>query len=303
MAGNSKIAIYGAIGANLGIAIMKFVASFFTGSAAMLSEGIHSTVDSLNGVLLLYGIKRSKRDPDTKHPFGYGKEVYFWAFIVAMLIFAIGGGIAIYEGIEHIKHPAESTGNKMWKYGVLIVAIILEGISFYIALREFKKSKPEKATWMGALRQSKDAATFAIILEDSGAMFGLIIALIGVSLSDFLEMPMIDGITSVVIGILLCVIAIFLARETKGLLIGESAVHNDLKVVREILDSDEWVLKYRDVNSMHLGPATVLLAMEVDFSDDMDNPAVEAEILTIEQRIKEKLPHISKIYIESTSIK
>lgn len=303
MAGNSKLAIYGAIGANLGIAAMKFAASFFTGSAAMLSEGIHSTVDSFNGILLLYGIKRSKREPDKKHPFGYGKEVYFWAFVVAMLIFALGGGIAIYEGIDHIRHPAPAGGNPLWKYGVLVGAIILESISFYIALREFKKSMGADAKWIQALRESKDAATFAIILEDTGALAGLVIALIGVSLSDLLEMPVLDGITSIVIGVLLCLIAVFLSRETKGLLVGESALDRDLEVVREILQTNERVMAFNSLRSMHLGPSTVLLVMEVDFADDMDNPSVEAEVVAIEQKITRELPHISKIYIESTSLK
>ncbi|MBI1268105.1 MAG: cation diffusion facilitator family transporter [Cryomorphaceae bacterium] len=303
MAGNSKIAIYGAIGANVGIAIMKFVASYFTGSAAMLSEGIHSVVDSFNGVLLLYGIKRSRKEPDEKHPFGYGKEIYFWSFIVAMFIFALGGGMAIYEGIMHIVHPhATKDGQLLWNYGVLIGAILLEAGSFYVAFREFRKSINGKGI-IAALRQSKDAATFAVLLEDTAALVGLAVALLGVTLSDVLNMPIIDGFTSIAIGIILCLVAVFLAKETKGLLVGESASDDDLNVVHKILSDNQQILSYSNINTMHLGPETVLLAIKVDFADEMSNPAVEAEIVAIEKNIKEKLKHISKIYIESTNLK
>ncbi|MDP4827272.1 MAG: cation diffusion facilitator family transporter [Flavobacteriales bacterium] len=303
MAGNSKVAIYGAIAANVGIAIMKFVASYFTGSAAMLSEGIHSVVDSFNGVLLLHGIKRSRREPDEKHPFGYGKEVYFWSFIVAMFIFALGGGMAIYEGILHIQHPGVVNEDmRIWNYGVLIGAIALEGASFYVAFREFRKSINGNGI-IAALRQSKDAATFAVLLEDTAALVGLTVALIGVTLSDVLDMPIIDGFTSIAIGLVLCLVAVFLAKETKGLLVGESASVYDLDVVHKILIENQNVLSYSHINTMHLGPDTVLLAMKVDFADEMSNPAVEAEIVAIEKNIKDKLNHISKIYIESTNLK
>ncbi|MFM1930775.1 MAG: hypothetical protein RL226_78 [Bacteroidota bacterium] len=303
MAGNSKIAIYGAIGANLGIAAMKFVASFFTGSAAMLSEGIHSTVDSFNGVLLLYGIKRSKREPDEKHPFGYGKEVYFWSFIVAMFIFALGGGMAIYEGIMHIVHPHATDDTMLiWNYGVLIGAILLESVSFFLAFREFRKSIQGRGI-VESLRASKDAATFAVLLEDTAALVGLVVALVGVTLSDLLNMPEIDGVTSIAIGLILCFVAFFLARETKGLLVGESATDIDLDGVRRILECNENIVQYNGLKTMHLGPDTVLLAIEADFSDDLSIHAVEAEIVAIEKKIKEQIPHISKIYIEPTIIK
>ena len=303
MAGNSKVAIYGAIAANVGIAIMKFVASYFTGSAAMLSEGIHSVVDSFNGVLLLHGIKRSRREPDEKHPFGYGKEVYFWSFIVAMFIFALGGGMAIYEGIMHIVHPhATDDSMLLWNYGVLIGAIALEAGSFYMAFREFRKSINGKGI-ISALRQSKDAATFAVLLEDTAALVGLAVALIGVTLSDVLNMPVIDGFTSIAIGVILCLVAVFLAKETKGLLVGESASDDDLNKIHKILSDNQNVLSYSNINTMHLGPETVLLAIKVDFADEMSNPAVEAEIVAIEKNIKDKLNHISKIYIESTNLK
>lgn len=302
MAGNSKIAIYGAIAANVGIALMKFVASYFTGSAAMLSEGIHSVVDSFNGVLLLYGIKRSRKEPDEKHPFGYGKEVYFWSFIVAMFIFALGGGMAIYEGVMHIVHPHGSNPDmRLWNYGVLIGALGLESVSFFVAFREFRKSINGKGI-ISALRQSKDAATFAVLLEDTAALVGLAVALIGVTLSDVLQMPIIDGFTSIAIGIILCLVAVFLARETKGLLVGESASIDDLDVIHNILISNKNVISYSNINTMHLGPDTVLLAVKVDFADEMSNPAVEAEIVAIENNIKDRLNHISKIYIESTTL-
>lgn len=302
MAGNSKIAIYGAIGGNLSIAIMKWVAAFFTGSAAMVSEGIHSFVDSFNGILLLYGIKKSQREPDTQHPFGYGKEVYFWAFVVAVFIFALGGGIAIYKGIDHIKHPhSPEPDTLIWNYGVLLGAIILESMSFYLAFREFRKSMNGRG-WIQALRDSKDAPTFAVLLEDSSAVIGLVVALLGVSLADYFNNPVIDGVTSVVIGMLLCLVAIFLARETKGLLLGESATDENVEDVTEILVKRASVLKWGEIRTMHLGPDTVLLAMRVDFSNQLDLEAVEQEISSIEQEIKALHPHISKIYIETSNL-
>lgn len=302
MAGNSKVAIYGAIFGNLTIAIMKWVAAFFTGSAAMISEGIHSFVDSFNGVLLLYGIKKSKREPDTQHPFGYGKEVYFWAFVVAVFIFALGGGIAIYEGIDHIRHPhSPDPDTLIWNYGVLMAAIVVESGSFYLAFREFRKSMNGQG-WVRALRESKDAPTFAVLLEDSAAVLGLVIALIGVSLADYFNNPVIDGATSVVIGVLLCFIAIFLARETKGLLLGESATDENVDDVTEILVRRETVLKWGEIRTMHLGPNTVLLAMRIDFTNQLDLHAVEQEIISIEQEIKALHPHISKIYIETSDM-
>ncbi|NNE54979.1 MAG: cation diffusion facilitator family transporter [Flavobacteriales bacterium] len=301
-AGGSKIAIYAAIIGNFLIAVLKFIASFFTGSAAMLSEGIHSLIDSMNGVLLLYGIKRSKREPDAKHPFGYGKEVYFWSFIVAIFIFALGGGLAIYEGIDHLKHPSViDSSMRIWNYGVLSGAIVIESISFMLAFRQFRKSYP--TGFLTSISKSKDAATFAVILEDTAALIGLVIALVGVSLADVLNDPMWDAIASITIGGLLCVIALFLARETKGLLVGEGAVKQDIAKVNEILSSYTMIKHYGNMRSMHLGPNQVLLAVDINFFDHINAGEIENVVLEIETRIQEAEPRFTQIYLETTDIK
>jgi cation diffusion facilitator family transporter len=301
MAGNSKVAIYGAIGANLAISIMKFVASFFTGSSAMLSEGIHSMIDTCNGVLLLYGIKRSQREPDDKHPFGYGKEVYFWSFVVAIMIFALGGGIAIYEGIQHLMHPSEQgESNVLWNYGVLIGAIIAESISFYMAFREFRKANP--TGFISSIRASKDAATFAVMIEDTAALIGLVIALLGVTLAQMTGDLMWDGLASVAIGVLLAGVAVFLAVETKGLLVGESAVPEDLAVISDIIDDYQEVKHFGNVRSMHLGPDEVLLTLDVNFYDDTLAGRIEEVINEMKDRLKAANPRFTRIYLETIDI-
>ena len=219
MAGESKIAIYGAIVANFLIAASKFTAAFFTGSSAMLAEGIHSVIDTGNGFLLLLGIKKSKKPADDTHPFGYGKEVYFWSFVVSVMIFALGGGFAIYEGIHALEDPAV-VEDPVWNYAVLGAAILFEGTSLVIAIRTFNKTHPSGGL-LGNIIKSKDPTNFAVIIEDSAAVAGLLIAMLGVFLSQQLENPYMDGAASVVIGALLLSVSVFLARETKGLLLGE----------------------------------------------------------------------------------
>ncbi len=221
MAGKSKISIYGAITANVLIAISKFLAAFFTGSSAMLAEGIHSVIDTGNGLLLLLGISRSSRTADESHPFGYGKEIYFWSFVVSILIFSLGGGFAIYEGVHTLGNP-EDIENPVWNYSVLGAAMVFEGTSLIIAIREFRKSNPSGGLVSNIIK-SKDPANFAVIIEDSAAVAGLLIALLGVFLSVQLENPYLDGVASLLIGAVLLGVATFLARETKNLLLGESA--------------------------------------------------------------------------------
>lgn len=300
--GGSKIAIYGAIGANFSIAIMKFVACYFTGSASMLSEGIHSLIDTSNGGLLLYGIKRSQREPDSKHPFGYGKEVYFWAFVVAIFIFALGGGIAIYEGIHHINHPEAHDASKIvWNYGVLIGGMVVEGISFYLAFREFRKANP--TGFFSAIRRSKDAATFAVMIEDTAAMLGLFLALVFVFIGHMTGNPVWDGVGSISIGVLLCLVSLFLARETKGLLVGESVTDRDLVGLRGVLTAHAEVLEIGNLRTMHLGPEEVLLAVDVDFASSLSSDQVEQAVAELEAEIQTIMPHVSQIYIEARALK
>lgn len=299
-ASGSKLAIYGAIAANLAIAIAKFVASFITGSSAMLSEGIHSAVDSTNGMLLLYGLKKSKTPPDLKHPFGYGKEIYFWSFVVALLIFALGGGIAIYEGILHILHPEPST-NVMVNYIVLSMAIVFEGASLIVALKQFTGRVTLKGL-LKKIRRSKDAASFAVIIEDLGAIVGLIVALIGVFIGDYFDYPYADGAASVIIGMILTGMAVVLATETKGLLLGESLRQDEVAMIEDIFVKHPGIIKHGVVKSIHFGPESVLVGIDVEFDDKYTVDELEAEVLNIEAEILEKLPHVDKVYLESRNL-
>lgn len=302
MAGSSKKAIYGAIIANTGIAISKFVASFFTGSASMLSEGIHSLIDTGNGLLLLLGISRSKKPADDKHPFGYGNESYFWSFIVAMLIFALGGGIALYEGIVHIIHPSPSTGNPMWNYGVLILALIFEGGALRVAMKEFNAARGDKSI-LQSLKDSKDATTSAVIIEDAAALLGLLIALICLVLGQVTGIVYFDGIGSVLIGLLLISVSLFFAVECKGLLIGEGLLPEDVKKINKILTDEKNVTEFQRPLSLYFGPTEVLINLDVNFKDELTSDDIEETIDRIESQIKETLPTVNRIYIEAETIK
>ncbi len=218
MSESNKIVVYAALFGNLAIALVKFVAAYITNSSAMLSEAIHSVVDTLNEVLLLYGMKKSQQTANSRHPFGYGRELYFWAFIVALLVFALGAIVSIYQGIHHIYHP-EAMSNPMINYIVLGIAILCEGTSWFVVLKAFRKVKGKQG-YFEAFRRSKDPTTFTVLFEDTAALIGLFIALIGIYLSHALNMPMLDGLASVLIGVVLAISAILLARETKGLLMG-----------------------------------------------------------------------------------
>lgn len=297
MTSSSKLPIYGALAANLAIAVMKFVASFFTGSSAMLSEGIHSTVDSGNQLLLLLGISRSKKPADDTHPFGYGKEIYFWTLIVAVLIFGIGGGMSVYEGISHIQHPSELK-DPTWNYWVLIGAIIFEGASFVVAIRHFNKARAGNG-FFKELSESKDPTLFAVIYEDAAALLGLIIALAGVYLAHAFQNPMIDGISSIVIGIILAVVAIIMVIESRHLLVGESARPLMVKSIHKIVDDHPQVENVHPPLTMQLSPNEVLLVLNIYFEESLSGNAMVDAIDDLEQQIRDKHPEVVKIYIES----
>lgn len=300
-AGASHLAIYGAIFANLAIAISKFVAAAFTGSSAMISEGIHSLVDTGNGLLLLLGIRLSKRPPDVQHPFGHGKELYFWTLIVAVLIFAIGGGMSFYEGITHIQHP-NPLQDPTWNYIVLGLAILFEGISFLIAMRQFAQVREKGKSFWRAIKESKDPGIFAIILEDSAALIGLVIALVGVFLGHQLQNPLIDGFASILIGILLAVVAVVLVIESKALLIGEGGRPELVAGITELVRADEAVENLKTPITMHFGPQEVLLALNVHFRKEMALGDTETAINRLEYRIREKYPEVKRIFIEAQSL-
>lgn len=297
MAGSAKGPIYAAIAANVAIAISKFVAAFFSGSSAMLSEGIHSLVDTFNGVLLLYGINRSKRPADEEHPFGYGKELYFWALVVAVLIFSIGGGMSFYEGIEHIKNP-EPIKDPTMSYIVLSLAILFEGAALIFAVRSFRKTTRGKRFWR-AIHTSKDPSSFAVILEDAAALIGLFVAFVGVYFSYTLNMPVLDGVASIIIGVLLTIIAIVMAVESKDLLIGESADPEVRQSVREIVLAEDAVQSMKNLVTLHFGPEKVLIAMDVEFDDDLSPDDIEEAIARIEVQIRSAHPIVGRIFIEA----
>ena len=290
-----NIVLFGALGANLGIAVAKFVAAGITGSSSMLSEGFHSVVDSLNQILLLYGEHRADRKPDAKHPFGYGRELYFWAFVVAILIFAVGAGLSLYEGYIHYRDPEVLTDPTI-NYIVLGAAFLLEGTSWTIAMREFAASKGA-AGWWQAVRDSKDPSLFIVLFEDSAALAGLIVAALGVWASHFWNAPRLDGLASMIIGIILALVAVLLAREAKGLLIGERADPAIIARLRTVVEQQDWVTAVNHVRTVHSSPRRIFVAISADFVDTLTMGEGERLIEALEHRLKREMPELSSIYI------
>jgi cation diffusion facilitator family transporter len=292
----TKFTLYAALGANLGIAVAKFVAAGVSGSSAMLTEGLHSVVDSTNQILLLYGQKRSSRPPDQRHPLGYGRELYFWSFVVAILIFATGAGLSIYEGIVHIRAP-EPMRSPLINYVVLAVSFLLEGGSWMVAVNEFAGVKGDQGWWQ-AIRRSKDPPTFIVLFEDSAAMFGLIVAAIGISISIATGDPRWDGAASIVIGLALAAVAFVLARESKGLLIGEGADPAMVKAVYAAIDGRPEVSGINEITTVHIGPQNIFLGLSVDFVDAVPVGRIEAMIAEAEIELRHRWPAIRAIYIK-----
>ncbi len=296
----SKKVIYAALAGNLLIAVTKFGAATFTGSSAMLSEAVHSVVDSGNQVLMLYGIRRAGRPADEMHPFGYGMELYFWTFVVAVLIFAVGSGVSIYEGISALLGEGHELRDPLINYLVLGSAMIFEGFAWAIAYREFKKMKGDRPFFQ-EVRRSKDPTVFTVLFEDTAAMLGLIVAAVGIALSHALHMPEIDAIASIMIGVILAGIAMLLAYESKALLIGESASRIMQESIRHIVGETPGILATNELLTMHLGPQDILLNLSLDFADQMNSVEVEAAISALERRIKEAHPEVRRVFIEAQS--
>jgi cation diffusion facilitator family transporter len=271
---SSKRTIFAAIGANVAIAATKFVAATFTGSSAMLSEAIHSLVDSGNGLLLLWGIRMSQRPADAGHPFGHGKELYFWTLIVAIMIFAVGGGMSMYEGISHLFHP-NPLHNPIWNYIVLALAMVFEGYSWIVAVKEFQATQQGYSVWR-AIHTSKDPTIFTVLFEDSAALLGLLVALAGVYWGHRLGNPYLDGVASLVIGGLLAAVAMLLAYESKGLLVGESADAAAVANIRAATEADPAVEWMMPPLTMHLGPHEVLLNLQIKFREVLSAAEVGA---------------------------
>jgi cation diffusion facilitator family transporter len=284
-----------ALAANLGIAASKFVAAAITGSSAMLTEGVHSVVDSTNQLLLMWGRRQAKRPPDELHPFGYGRELYFWSFVVAVLVFSLGAGVSVYEGIVHIAHP-EPAVSPVVAYGVLLVAFLLEGWSTMEAFGDFKKSKGD-LSWFQAVRRSKDPPAFIVLLENGAAMAGIIAAAIGLLLSQLTGDPIFDGAASVVIGIILALTAALLAHESKGLLIGEAADPVLVDNLRRLACEQSGVVGVGYVLTVHSSPDQITVMMNVDFRDDMLAGEVERVVCRVEEEARERWPQVRRLFV------
>jgi cation diffusion facilitator family transporter len=290
-----NIVLYGALAANLGIGVAKFVAAAMTGSSSMLTEGFHSVVDSGNQVLLLYGQRRARRPADEAHPFGYGRELYFWSFVVAILIFAVGAGVSIYEGWRHIQQPEPLT-SPIINYVVLAISFALEGSSWTLAVREFSKVKGD-APWWRAIRRSKDPAGFIVLFEDSAAIAGLVIAGIGIWASHAFDDPRIDGVASIAIGLILALVAGLLARESKGLLIGERADPAVVATIRRIVTAYPGIVSVNHVRTIHTAPDSIFAAISADFVDSVTMGQGETMIEKMEVELRVAVPTLSSIYI------
>ncbi|MBO9498951.1 MAG: cation transporter [Novosphingobium sp.] len=290
-----NLVLYGALAANVGIAVAKFVAAAITGSSSMLTEGVHSLVDSGNQLLLLYGQARARQRPDARHPFGYGRELYFWTFVVAILIFAIGAGVSIYEGILHIRAP-EPLRNPLVNYAVLAIAFLLEGASWTLAVREFNAGRGD-AGWWQAVRDSKDPAGFIVLFEDSAALFGLAVAAIGVWASHHFGRPELDGIASIAIGAVLAAVALFLAREAKGLIIGEAADPQLIERLRAAIERRPEITSVNHVRTIHTAPDSIFVAISADFDDALPLGEAERLIEEMECDLKAISPAVSSVYI------
>ena len=296
MASSSRKVIYAALAGNALVAITKFIAAFMTGSSAMLSEGIHSVVDTGNQILLLYGIRRAKHPPDRQFPFGYGKEIYFWSFVVALLVFSVGAGVSVYEGVHRLYHPRQVV-NPLVSYLVLVFAMVFEGGSWAFALREFSKTKGRRG-YIEAVHKGKNPPLFMVLFEDSAATIGLVIAFLGVLLGQLTGSMVYDGIASILIGLLLGGTAVWLAYETKGLLVGESALPEVVEGIRDLAEAFPEIEFVNEVLTLHMGPDFILVTLSVDFEDTQTAGNVERVIRELDAGIKKAFPHVKRVFIE-----
>lgn len=292
----SKKVIYVALAGNLLIALTKFAAAGVTGSSAMLSEGVHSLVDTGNGLLLLYGIRRAARPPDAVHPFGHGRELYFWSLIVALLVFALGAGVSFYEGVLHILSP-EPVTTPIVNYVVLGLSFLFEGGSWFVALKEFRRTKG-RLGYFAAVRQSKDPSVYTVLFEDSAALLGLVVAFVGISAAQIFGIPELDGAASLGIAAILGATAIFLAREAKGLLMGEPALPDMQLAVRKIAEADPDVQRVNGVLTVHLGPEEIVAALSIEFEDRLTAPEIEACVERIEARLRSERPQFVALFVK-----
>ena len=291
---SSKTVIYAALIGNTLIAISKYAAAWFTGSSAMLSEAVHSTVDTGNQALLLYGLKRAARPANPEHPFGHGLQLYFWVFVVAVLIFGVGAGLSLFHGIEKVRHPHPIEN-------ALALAMAFEGVVWVVAFREFKRSQG-KFGWLAPMQRSKDPVVFTVLLEDSAAMLGLLVAMAGVALSQTLDLPVLDGIASIIIGLILAATAAFLAYEAQSLLTGEAVDPEVRADIRRIAAAEPGVVGVNELLTMHFGPREVLVTLSLEFADELSATAIEEAVSDIERRIKSAHSQVSRVFVEAQSL-
>lgn len=292
----SKLPIYTAFAANIAIAVIKLTAAFITGSSAMVSEGIHSLVDSSNEVLLLIGLRKSNKAADEKRPFGYGKELYFWSFVVALLFFVLGGTASVYQGIRHLLDPEEIT-SPLWNYIVLALAFIFDGYSLYTAVRIFNQQRGSTPFWQ-AIKLSKDPSSFVVLFEDMADVIGILIATVGITLSHLLNNPYIDSIASIMIGLLLMLVAVFLVKQSRSLLMGESLSAEEQNKLVTLIAHQENVCCVDASLSMYLGPEEVILLLKIKFKKELPSQAMVQTIHSIRRAIQADHPHYKHIHFE-----
>jgi cation diffusion facilitator family transporter len=300
VAQEAKTAVVAAILGNLAIATTKFFAAAFSGSSAMLSEAIHSLVDTGNGALILLGIRNSRKPPDAEHPFGHGRELYFWTLMVGVLIFGVGGGMSVYEGITHLMNPTPIE-NARWNYVVLGVSIVFESTSWYFGWKAFSKERRGRGV-IEAIHDTKDPTSFSVLLEDSAALLGLTVALLGIYLSQALNQPHFDGGASIVIGLLLCTIATVMVYESRGLLIGEGVDQKTLQNLRAIVEADEDVAHVQHLHTIYQSPRTVSLVIELRFCDTISAVDVRKAVRRLETNIQARYPEIKHVFFGAESI-
>ena len=293
---NNRKSIYSALAANLLIALTKFIAGAFTNSSSMISEGIHSTVDTTNQLLLLYGIKRSKKPADEAHPFGYGKELYFWSFVVSILIFGLGGALSIYQGIVHIIEP-EAMKDPFWNYIVLFLSLIFEGTSLFIAVKEFNTTR-NGMRWWDAIIKSKDPSSFLVVFEDGAAVAGLMVVLVLMVLSNTFQIPELDGLASVIVGLILVFVSLILARESRSLLMGEGIAPETREKIAKLAEKDSAVVRTKSILSTYQSPEEVVLMLIIDFEEHLDTVEITEAIQRIRKNIKKEFSLVHFVIIQ-----
>jgi len=297
---SSTFVVLADIAGGLGVAAVKFVAAAVTGSSAMLSEGIHSLIDTGNGVLLWIGITLSRRPADDTHPFGHGLELYFWSLIVAVFLFAVGGGMSVYEGIGHVRHP-RPIEDPSWNYVVLGCSAVFEAVVLIISIRDFRRRRRGRGVW-ATIHASKDPAGFTVLLENVAAMLGLVFAFLGILLSRRLGMPVLDGVASIAIGVMLAGVSCVLIHESRSLMLGEGADPAAVADIRRLVESDAAVVRARRPLSMYFGPDQILIALDVQFRPGLSSEEVEKAVDRIEAAVRRRLPQVRYIFLEAESI-